>query len=110
MSKMMKAVSLTAFGDSKNFADVESPLPAVGATDVLIRVKAVGFNPIDYQVRTSGFDDLAAPVVLGFEVSGIVEGVGSSVSNVAVGDKVMAWLGGPSVAGGYAEFASASQD
>jgi len=106
----MKTVSLTAFGDSANFVDAESPPPTVRATDVLIRIKAVGFNPIDYQVRTSGFEKLAAPIVLGFEVSGIVESVGPRASKLAVGDKVMAWLGGPSLAGGYAEFAAVPED
>lgn len=106
----MKTVSLTAFGDSRNFTDLEAPLPVVGAHDVLIRTRAVGFNPIDYQVRNSGFEKLAAPIVLGFEVSGIVECIGSSVSELTVGDKVMAWLGGPSLAGGYAEFAVAPED
>jgi NADPH2:quinone reductase len=43
-------------------------------------------------------------------LSGIVERIGSAVSKLAVGDKVMAWLGGPSLAGGYAEFAAAPQD
>jgi len=106
----MKTVSLAAFGDAQNFIDLDSPQPQVRAGDVLIRTKAVGFNPIDYQVRTSGFDNLAAPVVLGFEVSGIVERVGANVSKLAVGDKVMAWLCGPSLAGGYAEFAVAPED
>jgi NADPH:quinone reductase-like Zn-dependent oxidoreductase len=106
----MKTVSLTAFGDSRNFTDLDRPLPAIGARDVLIRTKAVGFNPIDYQVRTSGFENLVAPIVLGFEVAGIVERVGSGVSSVAVGDRVTAWLGGPSLAGGYAEFAAAPED
>ena len=106
----MKAVLLKAFGDAQNFSDGESPLPELRARDVLIRVKAVGFNPIDYQVRTSGFDNLAAPIVLGFEVSGIVERVGPGVSSFRTGDKVMAWLGGPSLAGGYAEFAVAPED
>jgi NADPH:quinone reductase-like Zn-dependent oxidoreductase len=106
----MKSVSLAAFGDARNLVDSEAPLPELRATDVLIRTKAIGFNPIDYQVRASGFDNLVAPVVLGFELSGIVERIGSGVSKVAVGDKVMAWLGGPTRAGGYAELAAAPQD
>jgi len=106
----MKAVGLSAFGDSANFVDVDAPAPSLRAADVLIRTKAVGFNPIDYQVRSGGFDNLVAPVVLGFEVSGVVEAIGPGVSQFAVGDRVMAWLGGPSLAGGYAELAVAPED
>lgn len=106
----MRTVTLTAFGDAANFVDRESPLPAVGPKDVLIRVKAVGFNPIDYQVRAGGFGILAAPVILGFDVAGTVEHVGPEVSRFRVGDNVMAWLGGPSLAGGYAEFAAAPEN
>jgi NADPH:quinone reductase-like Zn-dependent oxidoreductase len=106
----MKVVSLAAFGDSRNFTDLEAPLPELRAREVLIRTKAVGFNPIDYQVRASGFENLAAPIVLGFELSGIVERIGPGVTSLAVGDQVMAWLGGPSLAGGYAEFAAAPED
>lgn len=110
MANMMQTVALTAFGDAANFAELDRPLPNVGASDILIRVKAAGFNPIDYQVRASGFETLAPPIVLGFEVAGIVESVGPGVSRFAVGDKVMSWLLGPSHAGGYAEFAVAPQN
>ena len=106
----MKTVALTAFGDAANFADLDRPLPTLGPSDVLIRVKAVGFNPIDYQVRASGFESLTPPIVLGFEVSGVVDRVGAGVSKLAVGDRVMSWLLGPSHAGGYAEFAVAPRD
>src|SRR5690349_7291661 len=106
----MKSVALTAFGDAANFADVDRPAPTPRPTDVVIRNRAVGFNPIDYQVRASGFEDLAAPIVLGFEVSGVVEQIGADVRRFAIGDPVMAWLGGPSLAGGYAEFSVAPED
>src|SRR5690242_9647805 len=106
----MKAVVLNAFGDAGNFYDAEVPVPNPEATDILIRAEAVGFNPIDYQVRSAGFDKLTAPVVLGFDVSGTVERAGSGVTRFSVGDRVMAWLGGPSLAGGYAQFAVAPEN
>lgn len=107
---IMKSVVLEAFGDAVNLHDAELPAPSPGATDILIRTKAVGFNPIDHQVRSGGFDNLTPPVVLGFDVSGTVERIGAEVSRFSVGDQVMAWLGGPSLAGGYAEFAVAPEN
>lgn len=103
----MRAVSLTKLGDASHLidADVPKPVPAAGA--VLIRVKAAAFNPIDFQLRQGGFPTMTLPATLGFDVAGTVESVGAAVRSLAVGDEVYAYLGGPGMAGGYAEYVAA---
>jgi alcohol dehydrogenase len=105
--RTMRAVMLTAFGDREGLVDLSAETPRPGVGEILIRNQAIGFNPIDYQIRQHGFEELQAPIILGFDVAGVVEDVGADVTNVRRGDEVMAWLGGPSVAGGYAEYSRA---
>ncbi|HEV8388557.1 MAG TPA: MGMT family protein, partial [Dongiaceae bacterium] len=69
----------------------------VGPQDVLIRVKAAGFNPTDYQLRQAGHPDLTPPIVLGRDVSGIVEACGQNpIAIVIPCHRIVGtnWLGG----------------
>lgn len=71
----------------------EVPEPSPGDGEVLIRVRAVGLNPIDYKVREGKLrlvSHLDLPVVGGSELSGVVERVGGGVTRLAVGDRVFA--------------------
>ena len=62
----MRAVILEKFGGPDGLVDGTLPTPHVGPHDLLIRVKAVGFNPTDYQLRQHGHPDLKPPIVLGW--------------------------------------------
>src|SRR5579872_2148366 len=100
----MRAVILERFGGIDGLADAELPIPSCAEDEILIRVRAVGFNPVDFQTRQVGFEGLVPPLTLGFDVAGVVAATGSAVTNFFPGEEVMAWLGGPSLAGGYAEY------
>jgi NADPH2:quinone reductase len=102
----MRAVILEKFGGSEHLSDATLPIPTAGADDVLIRVKAVGFNPTDYQLRESGHSSLKPPIVLGRDVAGVVEACGANVRDLKPGDAVFAYLV-PRWLGGYAEFVAA---
>ncbi|HKP27317.1 MAG TPA: NADP-dependent oxidoreductase [Dongiaceae bacterium] len=102
----MRAVILEKFGGAEHLADATLPMPAVGGDDVLIRVKAVGFNPTDYQLRQNGHPSLKPPVVLGRDVAGVVEACGANVRDLNPGDAVFANLV-PRWLGGYAEYVAA---
>src|SRR5256714_11595197 len=82
----MRAVQLTEIG--KALAQAEIPIPEVGSSDVLIRVAAAGICHSDthYRAGISKIDDL--PLILGHEVAGRVEQVGSDVTQLSVGDRV----------------------
>jgi D-arabinose 1-dehydrogenase-like Zn-dependent alcohol dehydrogenase len=82
----MKAVRLIQVGKPLEDADIE--VPAIGPSDVLIRVAAAGICHSDahYRAGISKIDPL--PVTLGHEVAGRVESVGRDVTRVARGDRV----------------------
>lgn len=99
----MQAVILNAFGDAENLVDAPLTSRACGPGDVRISVKAVSFNPIDYQLRAGPAGNLHLPYILGFDIAGIITEIGAAVIGLSPGDDVMAYLGGPAMAGGYAD-------
>lgn len=85
------------------------PTPTPGATELLIQVKSVALNPVDYYQRDFGFNLTHYPGVLGSDVGGIVSAVGSSVSHFKSGDRVTAFApafdkGGHSDYGAFQEY------
>lgn len=104
----MKAVVLTGYGDVEklDFVDIEEPEP--GPRQLKIRVAGTSVNPIDCKIRRGEMRTilpLQLPTILGRDVSGEVIGVGSDVTEFAVGDRVMGL-----VDHGYAEVVVASVD
>lgn len=72
--------------------DVDLPRPQpTGAHDLLVRVEAVGVNPVDTKVRRALPTD-GPPRVLGWDAAGIVEAIGPAVGRFRVGDAV--WFAG----------------
>ena len=105
---MPKAVVLTSYGPPDVLVWREVPMPVPGPGQVRIRVKAAGVSPTDPKIRRGDLEEvfpLAPNTVLGFEVAGVVDAVGPSVSSVGEGDEVASLLLG---LGGYAEYAIAS--
>src|ERR1700712_995949 len=95
----MKGVRFHEFGDADvlRYEDVERPVAGPG--EVLVRVAATSFNPVDDGIR-GGYLQGPFPVVLphtpGIEVSGTVEELGDTVTGLEVGDAVIGFL--PTVA------------
>jgi NADPH:quinone reductase-like Zn-dependent oxidoreductase len=81
-------------------------MPEPGPDQVRIRVVSAGVSPTDLKIR-SGEVPFASPPdgVLGFEAAGVIDALGSSVTDVEVGDEVASLL---LALGGYAEYALAS--
>ena len=87
----MKAVRIHAYGGLDVLAYEDAPMPAIAADEVLIRVHAAGVNPVDWKIREGylqGFIDYDLPLILGWDVSGVVEAVGASVTTFKTGDEV----------------------
>ncbi len=99
----MRAVVVREFGPPEVMKIENVPDPVPGPTQVLIRVKAVGVNPVDTYIRSGTYARKPTlPYTPGSDVSGTVEAAGSNVSAFRKGDRVYAH----SVAagsGGYAE-------
>jgi len=70
------------------FVEVELEKPQPGARDLLVQVKAISVNPVDYKVRSSVKEKQATPKILGWDVAGIVEQVGEAVTLFKPGDEV----------------------
>ncbi len=100
----MKAIRIHEFGGADNLRvdEIEKPNPATG--EVLIKTAAAGINYADTMLRQNKYlFTPPLPFTLGFEVAGTIEAVGEGVSNVQVGQRVLATIRG----GGYAEYATA---
>ena len=90
MNSQMKAVVINEYGDNSvlQYTDLERPEPKEG--EVLVKVHAAGVNPVDWKIR-GGMGQrlgLTLPVVLGGEIAGTIEAVGTSVENFREGDAV----------------------
>lgn len=87
----MRAVILENFGGVENLRFVEDfPKPEIKEDEVLVRVKAVALNHLDIWVRTGALAvKPSLPHVLGSDVSGVVEKVGSLVKGIKEGDEVI---------------------
>src|SRR6266700_2130589 len=91
----MQAYVMTRYGDASAMELREVPEPVAGDSEVLVRVRAAGLNPIDYKVRQGAMrmvHRLDLPQVAGSELAGVVEAVGVGVSRFAIGDRVFAWV------------------
>jgi len=88
----MKALQITKYGefkDSLKFAEVDKP--KVSDSEILIEVKAVSLNPIDYKIVQGHLKELLEldlPAGIGYDVSGEVVEIGSKVKNFEVGDEI----------------------
>ncbi len=86
----MKAVGLyrgLPIADQQSLVDVEVPTPQVAGRDVLVEVRAVSVNPVDYKVR-SGAQPTETPKIIGYDAAGVVAAVGPDVKFFKPGDEV----------------------
>lgn len=102
----MKAVQLEAFGPAENLRVADIPAPVPGEGEVLIRMGAAGVVFADTQMRRGDYVNLPAtlPFTPGREVAGVIESLGTNVTDLQPGMRVMARMH----TGGYAEYAKAA--
>ena len=99
----MRAVYQETFGGPDVLTVGEVPDPPVGPDSVLVRVRAAALNPVDVLIRSGALQGAypwAFPLVLGWDVAGVVEKVGPAVTELAVGDEVIAYARKDLVQGG----------
>jgi NADPH:quinone reductase-like Zn-dependent oxidoreductase len=102
----MKAVRISNYGGIGALAYEDAPRPMPGDGEVLIRVSSTSVNPFDCAVRAgylSNYFNYTLPLILGTDVSGIVEEVGTGVTTFKRGDRVYA-RAGVIRDGAYAEY------
>jgi NADPH:quinone reductase-like Zn-dependent oxidoreductase len=87
----MKAAYIKQYGDVDNLIVGDVPNPSISSTQVLIKVKAAGVNPVDFHIRNGMLEDSGThelPLVLGWDAAGIVSEVGQHVTDFTPGDEV----------------------
>ncbi|WP_414169300.1 NADP-dependent oxidoreductase [Streptoverticillium reticulum] len=100
----MKAISQNTYGGPEVVGETVVERPVPGPSEVLVRVRAAGMNPTDWKHRQrAGFLD-RLPLVLGWDVSGVVEEAGLGVTLHEAGDEVFGMLPYPYGVGSFAEY------
>lgn len=103
---MPKVFRFTDYGgpETQEFVELDRPVP--GPSELLVRVKAAGVNPVDYKIRQGQLREWMPrelPSEFGSEVAGVVEEVGQDVQGFTVGDEV---FGSPAPThGAFSEYA-----
>jgi NADPH:quinone reductase-like Zn-dependent oxidoreductase len=109
----MKAIVLRGFGGPGNLVITNLPTPDIANNEVLIKVKAIGINPIDIKTRKGKGMAVALkemqPLILGWDVSGTVVKTGSKVTSFKTGDEVFGMINFPGHGKAYAEYVAAPE-
>jgi NADPH2:quinone reductase len=101
----MRAIVIDRFGGPEVLVEREVDRPTPGPGQVLVRVLAVGTNPVDTKCRRDGtWAGIKPPAMLGWDVSGVVDALGPGVTDFAVGDEVYYLADILAGAGAYAEY------
>jgi len=100
----MKAARILRFGPPSVITNDDLPRPEPVAGQLLVRVKAAGVGNWDALVREGKIPDEPLPLILGYELSGIVEAIGLEVSGFKLGDEVYGATN-EQLTGAYSEYA-----
>src|SRR6202166_4764088 len=106
-AKTMQAAVLDAHGAAFRVAPVPRTHPHPG--QALVRIEASAVNPLDIKIRAgqAAHARQPLPAILGIDLAGVVEAVGSGVTNFRNGDKVFGMTGGVGgLQGSLAEYAA----
>ena len=106
----MKAIILKQFGGVENLLITELPVPIATEEEVLVKIKSISINPVDVKTRSGkGVSAVLKndnPMILGWDLSGTIEGAGAKVRNFKKGDEVFAMVRFPHSGKVYAEYAA----
>ena len=102
----MKAIVVTAFGGPEMMKYTDVAMPSINVSQVLIRVVATSVNFADIKSRYGKKGTGNLPFIPGIDAAGIVEQVGANVTNIKVGQRVIAFP----INGSYAEYIVANEE
>src|SRR6478752_5707365 len=98
----MKAIRVYTFGEPDVLKYEDAPDLKPGSGQVLVRVRAVGVNPVETYIRRGVYGPREFPFTPGNDAGGVVEAVGPGVDQFKPGDRVYT---DRSITGTYAELA-----
>lgn len=103
----MKAMVIQQYGGPEELTLADLPIPQPESGEVRVKVHAVSINPVDYK-RRQNWPSQKLPVVLGWDVSGVVDALGEGVTDLQVGDAVYGMVRFPEEGRAYAEYVVAA--
>jgi len=113
MSATMKTARIHAYGEPDVLKYEDAPRPQPAAGEVLVKVHAIGLNPVDWKTRAGrgmgGRYGNQFPMIIGWDISGVVEAVGVDAAKFKPGDEVFGMLRFPDNGNAYAEYVAAPQ-
>ena len=76
--------------EEESFIEFETDIPKPAGRDLLVKIKAISVNPVDFKIRQNAAKDtiLDSPKIIGWDAVGVVEETGSEVSLFKKGDEV----------------------
>jgi NADPH:quinone reductase-like Zn-dependent oxidoreductase len=107
----MKTIAYKEFGGTAVLQTIDEPKPAVMADQVLVKVKAVSVNPLDWKIRKGEMKLMSGskfPKHTGTDFSGIIEETGSSVTTFQKGDEVFGTVKNNMKEGALGEYVAVS--
>lgn len=107
----MKAITLNGPGGTEQLRLTELPTPTAQPGEVVVQVKAFSINPVDIKTRNGkalmGRLKDENPIILGWDISGIVTAIGENVTTFKEGDAVFGMVNFPGHGKAYAEYVAA---
>lgn len=104
----MKAIIIKEPGAVNQLIYTEIDRPEVAAHEVLIKVKAISINPVDVKTRSGkgvyGRIKTEDPLIIGWDIAGVVESIGEGVTKFKIGDEVFGMVNFPGHGKAYAEY------
>lgn len=107
----MKAIAYQKFGNTEVLQTIEETRPSIQSSQVLIKVKAVSINPMDWKIRKGEMKLMSGskfPKHTGADFAGIVEAVGPDVTHLKVGEAVFGVVKNIMKEGALAEYVAVS--
>jgi NADPH:quinone reductase-like Zn-dependent oxidoreductase len=97
----VKAIRVHQFGGPEVLRLEEVATPRPGTRQVLVRVQAIGVNPVETYQRSGSNPQLVLPWTPGLDAAGVIETIGAEVTSGRPGDRVYT---SDTITGSYAEF------
>lgn len=107
----MRAIAIDKYGTLDEMKLKQLAMPIIGPKDICIEVHASAVNPVDIAIRNGWLHNRTQhtfPLILGWDVSGVVSAIGSEVEHVKVGDEVYSYVDLPRN-GTYAEYVAVDE-
>lgn len=109
----MQAIITPVYGGPEVLQYQEIAVPSIKSDEILVQVHSAGVSPFDVHVRDGWYKDspnYSLPIILGWELSGIVVAVGTHVSQFKTGDAVFAHPNVYHNGGAYAEYVALKEN